>query len=182
MHRSLLQHSVCDFMDMLYHSGLWLHPVGSWSSSFIQNRLSKNSCRQKLEISKELKVKQLGRRVRLSNVCMPIMMLYLHAMSCTHSRTGCHTPGDRAEKVTVPWTLAHALRLVCCSGSADALREEVMQSSWYEAFRSDMRSNVVVRAVEGSVGGIGWATQAATSWTSTQLAFTGQGLRLASSH
>ncbi len=52
-----------------------------------------------------------------------------------------------------------------------------MQSSWYEAFRSDMRSNVVVRAVESSVGRIGWATHAATSWTSSQLAFTGQGLR-----
>ncbi|KAA6418802.1 MAG: lipase class 3 family [Trebouxia sp. A1-2] len=63
------------------------------------------------------------------------------------------------------------------AGSADALREEVMQSSWYEAFRSDMRSNVVVRAVESSVGRIGWATHAATSWTSSQLAFTGQGLR-----
>lgn len=63
------------------------------------------------------------------------------------------------------------------AGSADALREEVMQSSWYEAFRSDMRSSVVVRAVESSVGRIGAATNAATSWTSSQLAFTGQGLR-----
>ena len=52
-----------------------------------------------------------------------------------------------------------------------------MQSSWYEAFRSDMRSNVVVRAVESSVGRIGWATHTATSWTSSQLASTGQGLR-----
>lgn len=66
-----------------------------------------------------------------------------------------------------------------CSGSADALREEVMQSSWYEAFRSDMRSSVVVRAVESSVGRIGAATHAATSWTSSQLASTGQGLRYA---
>lgn len=65
----------------------------------------------------------------------------------------------------------------CCPGSADALREEVMQSSWYEAFRSDMRSSVVVRAVESSVGRIGAATHAATSWTSSQLASTGQGLR-----
>ncbi|KAL3134993.1 hypothetical protein ABBQ32_007945 [Trebouxia sp. C0010 RCD-2024] len=63
------------------------------------------------------------------------------------------------------------------AGSADALREEVMQSSWYEAFRSDMRSSVVVRAVESSVGRIGAATHAATSWTSSQLASTGQGLR-----
>ena len=52
-----------------------------------------------------------------------------------------------------------------------------MQSSWYEAFRSDMRSSVVVRAVESSVGRIGAATHAATSWTSSQLASTGQGLR-----
>ena len=52
-----------------------------------------------------------------------------------------------------------------------------MQSSWYEAFRSDMRSSVVVRAVESSVGRIGWATHAATAWTSSQLASTGQGLR-----
>lgn len=63
------------------------------------------------------------------------------------------------------------------AGSADALREEVMQSSWYEAFRSDMRSSVVVRAVESSVGRIGAATHAATSWTSSHLASTGQGLR-----
>lgn len=67
--------------------------------------------------------------------------------------------------------------LFLCSGSADALREEVMQSSWYEAFRSDMRSSVVVRAVESSVGRIGAATHAATSWTSSQLASTGHGLR-----
>ena len=67
--------------------------------------------------------------------------------------------------------------MMLCSGSADALREEVMQSSWYEAFRSDMRSSVVVRAVESSVGRIGAATHAATSWTSSQLASTGQGLR-----
>ena len=62
-------------------------------------------------------------------------------------------------------------------GSADALRAEVMQSSWYDAFRSDMRSNVVVRAVEGSLGQIGRATQAATSWTSSYLTFTGQGIK-----
>ena len=71
--------------------------------------------------------------------------------------------------------------MMLCSGSADALREEVMQSSWYEAFRSDMRSSVVVRAVESSVGRIGAATHAATSWTSSQLASTGQGLRLGAS-
>ena len=52
-----------------------------------------------------------------------------------------------------------------------------MQSSWYDAFRSDMRSNVVVRAVEGSLGQIGRATQAATSWTSSYLTFTGQGIK-----
>ena len=63
------------------------------------------------------------------------------------------------------------------AGSADALREEVMRSSWYEAFRTDMRSSVVVRAVEDSLGRVGSATVAATSWTTTRLAQTGQGLR-----
>ncbi len=52
------------------------------------------------------------------------------------------------------------------SGSADALREEVVQSAWYEAFRADMRSSAVVRAVESSLGRVG----AATAWTTTRLA------------
>ena len=52
-----------------------------------------------------------------------------------------------------------------------------MRSSWYEAFRTDMRSSVVVRAVEDSLGRVGSATVAATSWTTTRLALTGQGLR-----
>ncbi|KAK9825386.1 hypothetical protein WJX81_007825 [Elliptochloris bilobata] len=51
-------------------------------------------------------------------------------------------------------------------GSADALREEVVQSAWYEAFRADMRSSAVVRAVEGSLGRVG----AATVWTTARLA------------
>lgn len=63
------------------------------------------------------------------------------------------------------------------AGSADALRAEVMQSSWYDAFRSDMRSSVVVRAVEGSLGQLGRATQAASSWTSSYITFTGQGIK-----
>ena len=41
-----------------------------------------------------------------------------------------------------------------------------MQSAWYEAFRADMRSSTVVRAVESSLGRVG----AATVWTRTRLA------------
>ena len=52
------------------------------------------------------------------------------------------------------------------AGSADALREEVVQSAWYEAFRADMRSSAVVRAVESSLGRVG----AASVWTRARLA------------
>lgn len=55
------------------------------------------------------------------------------------------------------------------AGAADALREEVMESAWYEAFRADMRSSVVVRAMEASVGGVGSVTSVASSWTSAGL-------------
>ena len=41
-----------------------------------------------------------------------------------------------------------------------------MESAWYEAFRADMRSSVVVRAVEASVGSV---TSVASSWTSAGL-------------
>lgn len=69
------------------------------------------------------------------------------------------------------------LFLVLHTGAADALREEVMQSSWYEAFRSDMRSSLVVRAVEASVGGVGTVTSAASSWTSASLSSASRSLR-----
>ena len=52
-----------------------------------------------------------------------------------------------------------------------------MQSSWYEAFRADMRSNVVVRAVEASLGGVGSVTSAASSWTSASLSTASRSLR-----
>ena len=52
------------------------------------------------------------------------------------------------------------------AGAADALRVEVVRSAWYEAFRADMRSNIIVRAVEGSLGGVGNAT----TWTTSRLA------------
>ena len=52
------------------------------------------------------------------------------------------------------------------AGAADALREEVVRSAWYEAFRADMRSNIIVRAVESSLGGVG----SATTWTTSRLA------------
>ncbi len=56
------------------------------------------------------------------------------------------------------------------AGAADTLREEVMRSAWYEAFRADMRSNVIVRAVESSLGGFG----SATVWTTSRLATASQ--------
>lgn len=65
---------------------------------------------------------------------------------------------------------------LCCAGSSDGLREEVMRSAWYEAFRADMRSSVLVRAVEVGLGQVGYAT----SWTSNKLAAASQGFRYAS--
>lgn len=72
-------------------------------------------------------------------------------------------------------------RIACCipaltdgvillAGAADALREEVVRSAWYEAFRADMRSNIIVRAVESSLGGVG----SATTWTTSRLATASQ--------
>ncbi|KAK9852086.1 hypothetical protein WJX84_002088 [Apatococcus fuscideae] len=58
-------------------------------------------------------------------------------------------------------------------GSSDGLREEVMRSAWYEAFRADMRASALVRAVEVGLGQVGFAT----SWTSNKLAAASQGLR-----
>ena len=58
------------------------------------------------------------------------------------------------------------------AGAADALREEVVRSAWYEAFRADMRSNIIVRAVESSLGGVG----SATTWTTSRLATASQGI------
>lgn len=55
---------------------------------------------------------------------------------------------------------------VVVTGSADTLREDVMRSAWYEAFRADMRSSVIVRAVESSIGGVG----SMTTWTTSRLA------------
>ncbi len=45
-----------------------------------------------------------------------------------------------------------------------------MRSAWYEAFRADMRSSVIVRAVESSLGRMGHAT----SWTTARLASASQ--------
>lgn len=108
-------------------------------------------------------------------------------------RSGCNEALRALLHHDVPGSCAHPMPLVVShgpgklcrlshsvsspAGSADALREEVMRSSWYEAFRTDMRSSVVVRAVEDSLGRVGSATVAATSWTTTRLALTGQGLR-----
>lgn len=63
------------------------------------------------------------------------------------------------------------------AGNADVLREEVMASAWYEAFRSDMRSSAIVRAVESSLGRMSTATTAATSWTSSRLASASQSFK-----
>ena len=56
------------------------------------------------------------------------------------------------------------------AGSSDALREEVIRSAWYEAFRADMRSSAVVRSVENSLQRVTAATSAASAWTSSRLA------------
>ena len=73
---------------------------------------------------------------------------------------------------------------VCCAASADALRQEVMQSSWYDQFRADVRSSVVVRAVEGSLSRVAAATAATasgtwavTSWTTARIASASRNLR-----
>lgn len=57
-----------------------------------------------------------------------------------------------------------------CAGAADALREDMVRSAWYEAFRADMRSNVIVRAVESSITGVG----SVTVWTTSRLASASQ--------
>lgn len=57
-----------------------------------------------------------------------------------------------------------------CPGSADALREEVMRSSWFREFRADVRASGIVRAVEVGIRGVGSATMTATSWTTNKLA------------
>ena len=62
------------------------------------------------------------------------------------------------------------------AGAADMLREEVMQSSWYEAFRADLRSSIVVRAVEAGLGSVGSITNVASSWTSARLSSAKQSL------
>jgi len=54
-------------------------------------------------------------------------------------------------------------------GSADALREEVMRSSWASDFRQDMRASSIVRAVESGISRVGTATATATTWTATRL-------------
>ncbi|PSC74205.1 lipase class 3 family isoform B [Micractinium conductrix] len=56
-----------------------------------------------------------------------------------------------------------------CPGSADALREMVMRSSWFREFRADVRASGIVRAVEVGIRGVGSATLTATSWTTSKL-------------
>ncbi|KAI8114590.1 hypothetical protein M9434_002711 [Picochlorum sp. BPE23] len=51
------------------------------------------------------------------------------------------------------------------AGSADILREEVTQSSWYADFKTDMRSSRIFRAFESGIRGVGTAT----SWTAIRL-------------
>jgi len=46
----------------------------------------------------------------------------------------------------------------------------MVRSAWYEAFRADMRSNVIVRAVESSITGVG----SVTVWTTSRLASASQ--------
>lgn len=54
-------------------------------------------------------------------------------------------------------------------GSGDKLRVEMMGSSWFREFQSDVRSSAVVRAVENGIKGVGSATVSATSWTTSKL-------------
>jgi hypothetical protein len=54
-----------------------------------------------------------------------------------------------------------------------------MASSWYEAFRRDMRGSIVVRAVEAGLGHVSSATAAASSWTSQRFLFASHNLRQA---
>jgi pimeloyl-ACP methyl ester carboxylesterase len=56
-----------------------------------------------------------------------------------------------------------------CPGSADLLREEVMQSSWFADFRQDMRASRIVKVVESSLTRVTTVTATATSWTSARL-------------
>lgn len=78
------------------------------------------------------------------------------------------------------------MKLTLRAASADALRQEVMQSSWYDQFRADVRSNVVVRAVEGSLSRVAAATAATasgtwavTTWTTARIASASRSLRCA---
>ena len=64
-----------------------------------------------------------------------------------------------------------------------------MQSSWYDQFRADVRSNVVVRAVEGSLSRVAAATAATasgtwavTSWTTARIASASRNLRFQQSY
>ncbi|KAK9793715.1 hypothetical protein WJX73_006410 [Symbiochloris irregularis] len=76
-------------------------------------------------------------------------------------------------------TIVHGCDIIptISPGNADVLREEVIASAWYEAFRNDMRSSVIVRAVESSLDRMTSATTAATSWTSDRLASASQSFR-----
>ncbi|KAI7845939.1 hypothetical protein COHA_000485 [Chlorella ohadii] len=52
-----------------------------------------------------------------------------------------------------------------CPATADALREEMTRSSWWQEFRADVRSSGLVRAVESGLRGVG----SATSWTTSKV-------------
>jgi hypothetical protein len=51
---------------------------------------------------------------------------------------------------------ASKLRFCHPAAALDALRAEVTQSQWAMDFRADMRSSVVVRAVEVRGGSLSW--------------------------
>ena len=56
-----------------------------------------------------------------------------------------------------------------CPATADSLREEVMNSSWFADLRDDVRASRIVRMVERSLCRVGSATATATSWTTSRL-------------
>ena len=56
-----------------------------------------------------------------------------------------------------------------CPGTADSLREEVTDSSWFAEFKDDVRATRLGRIVESSISRFGTATASATSWTTSRL-------------
>lgn len=88
-----------------------------------------------------------------------------------HMPIGVSVPPDKTQSPLAAYRhSSKGERCFGCVGAADALREDVVRSAWYEAFRADMRSSLIVRAVENSISGVG----SATVWTTSRLASASQ--------